>query len=136
MHEPRDVVACDERAVGEVGQRRFVVALSTAVGEPFGVEPLVDRRHAWNRSGPHLEEAIEVVAPALRAGPVTGGERGRIIEEEQLRVPTGLQQFAAAVLELQSARDPAPNGVTSADFASIVVEASAVAVPSPAPGPR
>jgi hypothetical protein len=36
------------------------------------------------RARPQLTEAPVVIAPALGARPVTGGERGRLVQEEEL----------------------------------------------------
>ena len=41
---------------------------------------------------PEREQPEVVVAPAVRAGAMPGGEGGRLVEEEQLRETAGLQQ--------------------------------------------
>ena len=48
------------------------------------MQPLVERAGA--RSPDDLQEAVVVVATALGARPVTRGERGRLVEEEELGV--------------------------------------------------
>ena len=74
-------------------------------------------------------EPVVVLAPAERAGPVAGGERGRLVEEEQLREPARLQQpRPLPALELEPAADPALDGEAAPDPAGLVVEAAAVAV--------
>ena len=108
-------------AVREAAVRRLVVAL------PFDVELLVDR------IGPApAEERLQpsvVLAAALAAGAMPGGECGRLVEEEELREAAGLEQrVPAAALELEPAGDPALDRVGPADVAGVVVQAAAVAV--------
>ena len=47
-------------------------------------------------------------AAALEAGAMPGGQRGRLVEEEQLGVAVGLHQLPAPALELEQAGDPLP----------------------------
>ena len=62
-----------------------------------------------------------------------GGERGRLVEEEELREAAGLhQRRAVPAAEAQPAGDPAPAGMVAADAAVRVVQAAAVAVDEPA----
>src|SRR5262245_34379740 len=78
---------------------------------------------------PDLEEPVVVVAAAERAGAVPGGERGRLVEEEQLGEAAGPEQRAAPpALELEPAGDPALAVVPPADAARLVVQASAIPV--------
>ena len=64
-----------------------------------------------------------------------GGERGRFVEEEQLREAPGPQQRAAPpVAELEPARDPAAAVVAAADAPFVVVEAATVPVHQAARG--
>src|SRR4051812_22601193 len=59
------------------------------------------------RHRPGRGEAREVVAPALGAGAVAGGERGRLVEEEQLGVAAwGQDRVTAPAMELQPAGHP------------------------------
>ena len=70
-------------------------AAATSRVEALRVEPHVDcirSRLAGMKLQPALHESEVVRATALRAGTVTRGQRGRLVEEEQLRVPTGLHQ--------------------------------------------
>jgi hypothetical protein len=134
--EPRLLVDQHERAVGQPFQARLVVALGAAVREPLPVQARVDDvRPGLARVplGPEVAEAHIVLAPAERAGPVPGGEGGRLVEEEQLGEPPRLEERRAVpAAELQAARDPAPPGVAPADPALVVVETTTIAVDEPA----
>src|SRR5262249_4583238 len=84
---------------------------------------------------PEVGEAPIVLAAAERARPVPGGERRRLVEEEQLGEAARLQQRRPApAAKLELARDPAPHGEAAADRAGRVVQAAAVAVDEPALG--
>jgi hypothetical protein len=111
-----------------------VEAPATCAIDPLGVQPQVDRVRARlvvqlppERGEPH------VVLPAtLGARTVARGERGRLVEEEQLREAAGAhQRMAAAVLELEAARDPAAHLVAPHDPTRGVVQAPAIAVHEP-----
>ena len=66
---------------------------------------------------------------------MTGGERRRLVEEEELGEASGLQQRAALpAAELEPARDPAPSVVAAADPPGVVVEAATVPVDQAARG--
>jgi hypothetical protein len=66
---------------------------------------------------------------------MAGGERRRLVEEEQLGEPSRLQQRTAPpTAEAEPAGDPAPPGVMSADPSRLVVQAAAVAVDEAAIG--
>jgi hypothetical protein len=52
-------------------------------------------------------ESLRILAAAFEAGPVSGGERGRLIEEKQLGV-IAAPDVALAVLEVEHAADPLP----------------------------
>ena len=80
-----------------------------------------------------LHEAVVVLAAALRARAVPGGERGRLVEEEEPRVAARRHRIGAvAAAELEPARDPALHLERPADAALRVVQAAAVAVHEPA----
>src|SRR5215212_7691130 len=102
------------------------------------VEPSVDRVGAGLacvQPLPARDEAAVVVAPAESAGTVPGGERRRLVEEEELREAPGLLQGPASpAAEAQSARDPALAVVAAANPARVVVEAAAVSVDQPTGG--
>jgi hypothetical protein len=83
---------------------------------------------------PKLNEPDVVLAAALCARPVSGRERGRFVEEEELGEPAGSHERPAATLELETAGDPAFPVVGAADSSVAVVEATAVAVNETARG--
>ena len=84
---------------------------------------------------PDLAEAVVVGAPAERTRAMTGGEGGRLVEEEELGEAARLEQRPALpAAELELAGDPAPAVVAPADAAALVVEAAAVAVDQAARG--
>ena len=81
------------------------------------------------------EEPVVVLAAAERAWPVAGRERGRLVEEEQLREAAGLKErVTLPAAELESAGDPALGRPPPPDLPVRVVQAAAVAVDEPARG--
>jgi hypothetical protein len=102
------------------------------------VELFVDRvgaRPAWVELPPDRAEAHVVFAAAERARSVTGRERGRLVQEEQLGEAPGLQERSAVpAAEPEPARDPALPVEAPADPAASVVQAPSVAVHESAPG--
>ena len=97
----------------------------------FAVEALVDLVRAA-RAG-DLEEPVVVLASAQCARPVPGRERGRLVEEEELReLPRLQERLAVPALELQATGDPPPGGHPSPDSTLVVVDAAAVPVDEPA----
>ena len=83
-------------------------------------------------SPPHLGKADVVLATAQRARPVTGGERRRLIQEEELREPAGLHERGSVpATKFEPTRDPAPAGVSAPDPPRCVVQASTIAVHEP-----
>ena len=82
-----------------------------------------------------LEKPVVVLAPAQCARPVPGRERGRLVEEEELReLPRLQERLSVPALELQATGDPAPGGRPPPDSALVVVDAAAVPVDEPAGG--
>jgi uncharacterized membrane protein len=78
---------------------------------------------------PDRTESVVVLAATERAGTVPRRERRRLVEEEQLGEPPGLEQGPAQPpTELKPAGDPAPAVVDPADSAVLVVQAAAVPV--------
>src|SRR5438876_6848081 len=76
-----------------------------------------------------------VLAPAQRACAVAGGERRRVVEEEELGEAPGLEQRSAMpAAEPEPARDPPLPVVAAADASIVVVQAAAVAVDETARG--
>jgi ketosteroid isomerase-like protein len=78
-----------------------------------------------------------VLVPAERAGAMAGGERRRLVQEEQLGEAAGLKQGPPLpATELEPAGDPALAVVASADATGLIVKAAAVAVDQPTAGVR
>ena len=95
------------------------------------MEALVDLVRAA-RAG-ELEEPVVVLASAERARPVPGRERGRLVEEEELReLPRLHQRLAVPALELEPTDDPPSGGHPAPDSPLVVVNAAAVPVDEPA----
>ena len=74
------------------------------------------------------DQTVVVLAPALRTGTVARCERGRLVEEEELRVTAWLEERSAGGRGLEPARDPALHRVATANAALGVVERAAIAV--------
>jgi hypothetical protein len=84
---------------------------------------------------PDRREADVILASTQGARAVARGERGRLVQEEQLGEPAGLQQRRSMpIAEAEPARDPSRAGVATTDPASVVVEAATVPVHEPARG--
>src|SRR2546430_17409757 len=98
--------------------------------DSLGVELGVDRVRSplpGMKLVPDREQPEVVLAPAERARPMSGRERGHLVEEEQARVAAGRhQRLPAPTTELQPARDPALAVVAPADSPGLVVQAAAV----------
>jgi hypothetical protein len=78
---------------------------------------------------PERDEAVVVLAVAERTGAMPGGERGRLVEEEQLGEAAGLHELIAVpAAELQPAGDPALAVVPPADVPVRVVKAATVSI--------
>ncbi len=78
---------------------------------------------------PDLLEADVIVAPAEGARPVTRGERGGLVEEEELgELPRLEERPALPPLELEPAGDPPSDRIAPADTTLVVVQAAAVPV--------
>src|SRR6185437_3659558 len=90
-------------------------------------------RLAAVQAGPDRAEAVVVLAPAERARAVAGGERGGLVDEEELGELARLHHRAALPApELEPAGDPAAHSPAAADVPPVVVQAAAVAVDEPA----
>src|ERR1700738_691323 len=86
---------------------------------------------------PDRREPVVVLTAAQGARPVPGGERRRLVKEEQLGVPSWLhQRRAAPAAELQPARDAPPAVVSAPNPAGRVMQAAAVSVHEPTVGRR
>jgi len=68
-----------------------------------------------------IPESVVALSAALGAGPVSGGERGGFVEEEQLGITSLGHYFPRATLEFKKARDPTPAFVAAHDFLGAVV---------------
>ena len=140
-HHPRLLVAEHDRAVGQPLQPGPVQPAPAARGvPPLGLQRDVDRIRAADRRvqlAPHLQEPVVVGPAAQRARPVAGGQRRRLVEEEQLSELARLQhRTPLPAPELQPAGDPAQHAVGAADPSLRVVHAAAVAVHEAAVGDR
>ena len=128
MNEPRLALAEQERPVGKLPDGALVTRPETLL-----VQALVES--GGTRLAGDLQETVVVVAAALGARPVTGGERGRFVEEEELRVaPLLLLLDAAALLELEPAGDPTLDLESTHDGSVRIVQAPSVAVDEPTRG--
>ena len=80
-------------------------------------------------------KSLRLLAAAFEAGPVAGGERGRLVEEKQLRV-IAAPDVALPALEAQHAADPLPRcvapfrqrPVVAMEFAAAIAEQRAARV--------
>jgi 8-oxo-dGTP pyrophosphatase MutT (NUDIX family) len=132
-----DEVRCpavqDERAGGERVDRSLVEpAPPRCRVQALLVEPLIDGVGATIvcvQVAPHLDEPHVVLATALGTRPVPGGQRGRLVEEEQFGEAPRLQKrMAPPTAELEPARDPPLDGERPPDVARGVVQAPAIPV--------
>src|SRR5437660_451822 len=98
------------------------------MGENFGEgSQTVDLSAVRFASSATVAVGFELISPGARmpAGPVSSGERGRLVEEKQLGVITA-PDVALAVLEVEHAADPLPRRPAPPGQLLIVgVEASA-----------
>ena len=69
---------------------------------------------------PRFAERSKALPPALRARPMTGGERHRLVQEEKLRVASGSHHGALAPAKFQNASDP-PSSLVLADNLALFV---------------
>ena len=86
------------------------------------------RVEAAEGPSPRHLECPKILAPALAAWAVAGGESGRLVEKEQLGVLTGRHDRAAQILERKPATDPVRmSPARCAEPPSRVVQDTAVA---------
>jgi hypothetical protein len=76
--------------------------------------------------GPGCLKLSEASALALRTRTVTGGQGGRLVQEEQVRVLAGCHDDPSPAPELQHAVDPAAAAEEPADPLLVIVQAAAV----------
>src|SRR4030081_1305618 len=116
-------------AVGQIVDRQPMSAFRAAV-ETLGVAHAVALGRAGNDAAPvpaskGAGEGLRIRPTALEAGTMAGGERGRLIEEEQLGVAFA-PDVAVAALEFKPAADPAARDpAPCAERAVVAVEAPA-----------
>jgi hypothetical protein len=132
-HQERGAALQDERSVWKVGELHRVQAVSACPRvETLAVELCVDRVRsglARVERAPHPREVLVVRTAAERAGPVAGGERRCLVQEEELGEATGLEErVAPPAPEREAARDPALSAVAASQVAAPVVEAAAISV--------
>jgi len=137
--EEGDAAIDDHRTFGQRCERLLVVTLGPRRRvDPLGMKPGVDLvRPRWPRVqfAPDLDEPNVVLPPAHRAWPVSRGERGGLVEEEQLREPARLHhRRTVPPPEPKATRDPACAAEAPTDVAGLVVEAPSIAVHEPPRG--
>jgi hypothetical protein len=84
-HEPGLALSNDKRSVGQARER-----LPAPRAEPRSMQACVDVVRTARAD--KRQERVVVGPAALGARPVTGRERRRLVEEEELCVPPGLHQ--------------------------------------------
>src|SRR5439155_15208037 len=98
-HEVRRTLDDDERAIGELVDWRVVEQVRARAGiDALRVELRVDRvcaDLAGMELAPDRREPVVVLAAAERAGPMSGRQGGRLVEEEELGEAARLQERLA-----------------------------------------
>ena len=126
----------NHRAIGQRIDGAPVHAFDFA-DEAFGVKDFIHRRRgcAFWLAGKQQGELLGVPPPAFEAGPVTGGERGYLIEEEQFSVEVA-PNIAMASMKIEDAANPLPRRPAAAGqlFLVGVKPRAAVAHKRPARG--
>jgi hypothetical protein len=140
-HEPCRIRLHDEGPVREIVELDPMEPSIPCPGvDPLGVELEIDCIRTDGLAvppSPDVTEVDVVLAPAERTGPVTRGERCRLVQEEQLRELARLQQRTPVPApEFQPAGDPPSYGPLSSNAPEIVVQTATVAVHEPARGMR
>ncbi|RMF12349.1 MAG: hypothetical protein D6761_12910, partial [Candidatus Dadabacteria bacterium] len=95
----------------------------------FGQAP---RRLLRIRRDPGIPKCLATFTPAPVAGSVTGRERGRLVEEEQLRVSTRAEYLTAFPLVLKRTQHPVGVAPTVHDALMLVVQDPAITHPGAA----
>src|SRR5947207_15898588 len=109
------MIQSDHYAVGQRSGRRPIRYLLLTAVYPLAVQMSVDAVDALARLNPSpwiarqagRFEALEVGPAALRAGAVPAGQRGRLVQEEQLRIAGRLHHRPPAASEVEQTGDPA-----------------------------
>ena len=131
----------DKCAVRKFLTVRFVeAALSGSCDEAFLVKLIVNcvgTVLTRVKLRPDLRQAVVVGSPAFGAGTMAGRQRGRLVEEEQLRVAAGRHEWGPTPsAKLQATGDPSLGCVEAANRAGVIVKAPAVAVDEASLGGR
>ena len=136
--DPRALGQRYGRAVGQRFDSGTIRALAPAV-EPLCVKDTVNRiRRGWGAMSrfPERSKALEISEAALRAWPMSGGERRRRVEKEQFRPATRLHYGAVPPAKRGAARDPAAERPGAHDRAVRVVQNAAISHQLTATGDR
>jgi hypothetical protein len=137
IYQPELVVDDDEDAPGQLAERRRVGDAGPVGQAALPVQHPVDVVRRWfhgpgeGRRPGRPERVVGGVA-AFGAGPVPGGQRDRLVEEEQFGVAAGAHDGSPAAAELQHAHQPAADLVTPDQRQVVVVQHAPVAVHGPA----
>src|ERR1700733_3232855 len=100
-HRVGPAITHDHRPVRQVAEPRPPDQFAP-VPDPLAMEPFVHRLHALWSAGKSLDKGFRRLPPALEARAVAGGERGRLVEKEELRV-VAPPDVAAPALEFADA---------------------------------
>src|SRR5690606_33054866 len=95
------------RRIGKIADVAAVRAFPAA-HEALGLKDVVHRRGTQTMPGcalPRSGEGQRMRAPALETGPMTGRERGHLVEKEQFGVAVA-PDATPPVLEIEPAADP------------------------------
>ena len=97
----------------------------TLAFDPFRVEAKVELFGTFRTSS--AEVAAVILASAFGARPMSGSERGRLVQKEETGVAAWRHRLAPASPELEPAGDPPAAVMVTAYTAVVVVQPSAVA---------
>jgi hypothetical protein len=103
-HSVGSSITRDDRPVRQLAEPRPPQAFAPVL-DPLAVERFVHRLHAPRRAGESGDKGFRGLPPALEAWAVAGGERGRLVEKEELRV-VAPPDVAMATLECANADEP------------------------------
>jgi hypothetical protein len=135
--QPEFLVMDDEDAIGQFTEQGRVGDTGPVGKAALPVQQLVDVvRRGFRGKGagrrPGRPERLVGGVAAFCAGPVPGGQRDGLVEEEQFGVAAGPHEGPPAAAELQRARQPAADLVAPDQGKVLVVEHAPVAVHGPA----
>lgn len=102
-----------------------MATLATPI-EPLGVEYAIDLVRAPEMlTAEGRRESLRIRPPALEAGAMTGRQRGRLVEEEQLGI-AGAPDVSMPSLEVEATTNPsARNPASRTEGAVVAMEPSA-----------